>query len=324
MSGTEILVVMTMDCERARGETKATASGPPDYASSARWIEGYARLGAARRLPVTYFIHPETALAHPGVFLDLQRAGACLGLHLHPWKFGRGHYPQHFGGLSAEDQRALLSEGIALFEQALGFRPLYFRPGTFSANDSTYRVLSEMGFRGGSISAPERVYRELCAVWTGSSPDPHRGHRVFRLLDGDLPFADMPLSVDLSRMLEKNGRRYAWDLRPDYAEADYPLIARNIVGQVLARAPAVPVINFVTHNDNDHTDPRDRVSGNLRRVLDAIEEACAAHGATPVGATIETVADRVLARPVAAASLETVGVIHGARSGEAAPAAIGA
>ena len=46
--------------------------------------------------------------------------------------------------------------------------------------------------------------------------DPHRAHRVFRQLEGDLPFADMPFSVDQSTVIEKNGRWLHWDLRPDF------------------------------------------------------------------------------------------------------------
>src|SRR5690606_19128288 len=113
---------------------------------------------------------------------ELEGQGACLGLHLHPWKFGDGTYRAHFGGLTEAQQRAALSEAIALWQRAIGRRPRYFRPGTFSANDASYRVLVDLGFRGGSIAAPGRVYPDLSSIWTGAEKDPHRPHATFRQL----------------------------------------------------------------------------------------------------------------------------------------------
>lgn len=314
MTVSEILLVVTMDCERARTETRDDASGPPDYASSARWIEAYDRLNRDRGLPVSYFVHPEAAVAHPSLFRDLAQDGACLGLHLHPWKFGDGRWKAHFGGMTAAEQREILIAASGIHESALRQKPLYFRPGTFSANDMTYTVLAELGFRGGSISAPERFYRELCAIWIGAPADPHRGHAAFRQLAGTLPFADMPLTVDLSEILEKNGRRFCRDLRPDYQEADYEAIAGNIVGQIAARAPKVPVINIVTHNDNDYSNLDERVPHNFVRALDAVFKACDRRSIRVKGATMATVADLVLEVPTEAVELQTVGIIHGART----------
>ena len=46
-------------------------------------------------------------------------------------------------------------------------------------------------------------------------------------------------------------------MRPDWPEADYERIAANIVSQVRRRGATIPVINSITHNDNDYTDPDD-------------------------------------------------------------------
>src|SRR5690606_16177301 len=161
----------------------------------------------------------------------------------------------HLGGLSEEDQRAVLSEATALWQRAMGRRPDYFRPGTFSANDATFRVLVDLGFKGGSVSAPNRVYRELNSIWTGAVKDPHRPHPIFRQLSGSLPFANIPLTHDYSKLEDLNGRRFHRDMRPDYHDADYHLIANNIVEQLIERRPAVPIIHMDTHNDHDYTDP---------------------------------------------------------------------
>lgn len=292
-----IYVAITMDCERGRTFTHPTASGPEDFEASEAWVRAYARLAGEHGYPVSFFLHPEVAVGQAEAFLDLERDGACLGLHLHPWKFGDGRYPAHLGGLSGEDQRAVISEALALWQQAIGRRPAYFRPGTFSANDATFAVLTELGFRGGSVSAPGRVYRDLNSIWTGAEKDPHRPHAIFRQWTGDLPFANIPLTHDYSRLENLNGRRFHRDLRPDYTDADYPRIADNIVRQLVERAPAIPLINMVTHNDHDYTNPDDRVRRNYDVVLTAIDDACAAHGLETVGITVAEICDLVLDGP---------------------------
>ena len=71
------------------------------------------------------------------------------------------------------------------------------------------------------------------------------------------------------------------------------MIADNIVRQVLARRPLVPVVHMVTHNDNDFSDPNDRVRRNYATVLREVTDAIRRAGADPVGATFASVAELV-------------------------------
>lgn len=304
----DIRIVLTMDCEPTTATSHPTATGPRDWAHGERAIRGYAEIARSHGFPVTFFVHPEAALAQGAVFNELASQGACLGLHMHPWKYsvwrhqGR-RYMAHYGGLDESDQRSLLSEAAALWHEAIGYRPLYFRPGTFSANDSVFKVLAELGFRGGSCSAPGRMLPEFCAIWTGADPDPHRANATFRQVRGDLDFAEMPISADFAALLTgRNGRRMHADLRPD---TDWPgqygvawkTIATNIVAQVLERNPAVPVITMITHNHYEYRDANDPTTLRLRTMLDELSRACAAAGVRPVGATLADVVDAVLATP---------------------------
>lgn len=294
----DIHILVTMDVEVPRQSEKA--SGPEDWESSAAYIRGYTDLAAAHGYPVSFFLHPETADRHVGLFEELRATqGAFIdGLHLHPWKYRNGKYRAHLGGLTAGEQGAAISEAAADWQAAMGRRPLYFRPGTFSANDSTFPVLVELGFRGGSVSAPGRIYLDLCAIWPGAVPDPHRPHRSLRQLEGDLPFANIPLTQDFSKLETLGQRSFHRDLRPDYRDVDHRVLVRNIVGQIARRNPAVPVIHFDTHNDNDYTDPANPVRRNYETVLSAISEACAEVGFRAVGSTVDRVCDLVLAHPV--------------------------
>ena len=304
----EVKVVLTMDCEPTTATSHPAATGPATWAAGEDAVRGYVEIAAEYGLPVTLFVHPEAAVAQPAMFRELETRGACLGLHMHPWKYSfwrhnGQRYLAHYGGLSAADQAELLAESSALWADAIGHRPEYFRPGTFSANDAIFQVLSAQGFRGGSCTAPGRLIPEMQAIWTGGQPDPHRASPIFRQALGDLPFANMPLSADFSKALSgPAGRSMYADFRPDVDwpgqyGVSYATIATNIVAQVRERGPAVPVLNAITHNHYAYRDRADPVYRRLRVMLDEMMSACSAAGVTPVGSTLRDVADDVLALP---------------------------
>lgn len=305
----EIKVVVTMDCEPKKSAAHPEATGPGEWPLGQRAVEGYAAIARRYGLPVTFFVHPETAVEQAAVYRRLRDDGACLGLHMHAWKFALSYhngqrYMAHYGGLTEAQQRGLLGEAGALWQSAFGEWPAYFRPGTFSANDSMFKVLADMGFRGGSCSVPGRVMPELQAIWSGALPDAHRAHACLRQLAGTLDFVNMPLSVDFSRSL-KTAKGWAIhpDLRPDIDwQTQYGLsyadIADSIVGQIIQRSPRVPVINLVSHNHFDYREANDPAALRLVQSLDAVQNACRSAGVHMVGATLQQVVDEMLALPV--------------------------
>lgn len=296
----DINILVTMDCEPPVKPGARNASGPRSWDESDRFIRGYDAIAARHGFPVSYFLHPEVAQSHADLFRALERGGACIdGLHLHPWKFDETNFRAHFGGLDRDGQRAILTRAAKVYERHMERSPRYFRPGTFSANDNTFPLLVEMGFEGGSVSAPERVFPDLNAIWTGAPKDPHKAHAVFRQNIGDLPFVNIPLTSDFSTSGMLNGRTYFRDLRPDYddTEEGFARIVSNIVGQVLERAPTVPVILIVTHNDNPYDDPTNRIARNFDFILGEISRCCRRHGITASGATVAKVVDRMRQAP---------------------------
>jgi hypothetical protein len=304
----DIKVVLTMDCEPTTATSHPAATGPATWSAGEDAVCGYVEIAARYGLPVTLFVHPEAAIAQSAMFRELERNGACLGLHMHPWKYslwrhaGR-KYMAHYGGLSAIEQKDLLAEASAVWAEAIGHQPEYFRPGTFSANDAIFQVLEAQGFRGGSCTAPGRVIPEMQAVWTAGQPDPHRASAIFRQALGTLDFANMPLSADFSRHLAGPGGRSMYaDFRPDVDwpgqyDVSYRTIATNIVAQVRDRAPSVPVLNSITHNHYAYRDAADPVYRRLRVMLDEMMAACETAELRPVGTTLRNVVDEVLARP---------------------------
>lgn len=307
----DIQVLLTMDVEPTTATTHAKATGPSDWAQGERAVMGYFRVGRSYGLPITCFVHPETAIAQSTMFKDLEGQGACLGMHMHPWKYSMWRhesrrYFEDYGGLSEADQYALLSEASELWRDAIGHRPHFFRSGAFSANDALYRVLVRAGFNGGSCSVPGRLWPDVRAVWGGTEPDPHRAHAHFRHIRGSLEFANVPVSVDFSTVLKDDEKRRHWhpDLRPDtdwqgkYG-ISYETIASNILAQIKARAPAHPVIVIITHNHFEFTDDRHPATQRLRQSIDAVHAACLAADVTPVGATLADAVHQVLRVPAA-------------------------
>ena len=325
----DIKVVLTMDCEPTTATSHPQATGPTNWSAGENAVLGYVNVAADYDLPVTLFIHPEAAVAQSALFRELENKGACLGLHMHPWKYSlwRHHgrrYLAHYGGLSATEQQELLGEASAIWADAIGHRPDYFRPGTFSANDAMFPVLAAQGFRGGSCTAPGRLIPEMQAIWTGGQPDPHRASAFFRQAQGALDFADMPLSADVSKALVgPSGRSMFADFRPDIDWLDqynvsYPTIATNIVNQVCQRDPAVPVLNSITHNQYAYLDSSDPVYRRLRVMLDEMMSACHRAGLRVVPATLREVADEVLARPAVQEPFICEGAIFDLASNRAA------
>jgi hypothetical protein len=304
----EITIVLTMDCEPTTTTSHPAATGPISWDAGEDAVRGFAELAEEYNLPVTLFIHPEAAVAQAVMFRELEDRGACLGLHMHPWKYslwrhqGRKYFA-HYGGLSVTEQQELLAESSVVWCQSIGHRPEYFRPGTFSANDAIFQVLEGLGFRGGSCSAPGRLIPDMQAIWTGAQSDPHRASTVFRQAAGGLNFANMPLSADFSRPLTgPAGRSMFADFRPDIDwlrqyDVSYRTIATNIVRQVCERTPAVPVLNSITHNHYAYRDATDPVYGRIRVMLDEMMCACGKAGLRVSGATLKDVADEVLALP---------------------------
>lgn len=294
---TPIYILLTMDCETAKHEvtshgTRMSASGPNDYAESERSIQGYASIAGEYGLPLTLFAHPEVAVGNRDLLLDLQGRGHCLGLHLHPYKFSGKGYLDDLGAYSPREQQEILSAAADAWERTLRQRPLYFRAGYFSGNDSTFGVLLDLGFRGGSLSNPGRVLPEHCSVWAGAEPYPHRANLSFRQAKGASDFIEVPVSVDYRRPVQSGAageQGYEWPYVP--AAYDHRAVVESILERAKQDAPEYGTLVLDTHNDQEYLDPAHFATRNLRLILDTLFAGCERLELQPVGATVETICD---------------------------------
>ena len=282
----DLYVCFTMDCERIR--KFSPPGGPETWKLSERAIRGFAEILLTHGLVGTFFIVPETAHRHRGLFLELERKGFELGMHLHPQSFGDMQHGEYLGAYSYEKQVELLSRAAEVWAEAFGRRPKSFRPGNYSANDSTFRALYEVGFRQGSVSAPERVMPKYRAVWAGAYPYAHHVHPNFRLIPGDLDFYEVPTTEDRERRTWSG--KSAMELRVEMAgmEDHRQTIDKSIADMVENRVP-VKTIVAITHNFIDYEDPDAPKRKILEGMATYVWEASERFGLKLRPATIEQI-----------------------------------
>lgn len=292
----KLFVLFTMDVEPSAADIGI--SGPTSDDAGMRSLQDFQTVISASGYRATYFVHPELVFAHPQFYRDLEAGGNALGLHLHTTKFSAGKQTCELGGLNAAKQRELLKAAVDIFKSGMGSHPKLFRPGCFSANDATYGVLNELGFIGGSVSIPERIWQERFCVWSGAYPYTHFAHEAFRQCNGDLSFVEIPLSVDLSTPLRYNpvGFYHHPDLRPGgvYSETDEVAdnrrdLLHNILQRMAADNPPIKTLVIDVHNDRDFTSSGSQAAKNLRTLLDAIEPECRKLGWEAVASTYNQV-----------------------------------
>lgn len=296
----QVSIMFTMDCEPAHSDVtpyarQMSGSGPSDYEESASSIQAFVNSVQARGYPVTLFLHPKVAVQHTQLCLDLQAQGACLGLHLHPYKFHDGSYRYDLGAYTRREQQEMLEQAVEAWEAALGERPLYFRGGYFSANDHTFSALLALGFRGGSLSCPGRVLPQHFSVWAGAEHYPHRAHLAFRQRKGSSTFVEVPVSVDLERPVKMGAageHGYEWPYIPA-PQYDHAQVTRNILNRFQRDDAPYGTLVMDTHNDQDYADPHHPASRNLKLILDTIDATCTELEQKPTGTTLADLCDLV-------------------------------
>ena len=303
----DVSVILTMDCEPALFECSAlsirlSGSGPATYEAGERSIRGYVEAADREGYPVTLFAHPEVANAQTALLLELQAAGACLGMHLRPYKFDDKRYPRDLGGFTGEQQRELVSEATKAWSDALGQHPRFFRGGVFSANDQTFEVLADIAFEGGSLSCPGRTLPQAMAVWAGAELYPHRANLSFRQIQGTSDFIEVPISVDTSRPMttrdhtshrgDRHEAGFEWPYIPSRSY-DHRAVARGVLKRSVADDAVFPTYVTNTHQDQDYADPLHPASVNLLSVFQTLREAADELQVGLIGTTVADMCSRV-------------------------------
>ena len=191
-------ILFTMDCEPVT--RRAVKTGPKTWVLSARAIEGFCDRLSSAGYPATLFVSAACAEEHTPLMEELVGRDIELGLHVHPPDLDSQQYTRHLGQYRADEQRLIIEQAVERFYDAVGLRPRSFRSGAFSANDATFQVLFQLGFRQGSLSIPGRDLPRDAARWTGAELDAHYVDSEDRLRAGALPFLELPVTSDPNRL----------------------------------------------------------------------------------------------------------------------------
>jgi peptidoglycan/xylan/chitin deacetylase (PgdA/CDA1 family) len=282
------------DCE-------ATQPAVNDRALGERAAAGVAEALEARGMRGTFQLIPTDAEASPALYRQLASRGHEIGLHLHPAADG---YEEFLGVYGPDMQRRIVVDAADRVAQVIGAFPATVLPGYASANDHTYGVLYDAGFRNGMTTFPTRVLPECASVHAGVPLDVHYAHRFNRTLVGDLDFVEIPITVDPDSRLW--GGKSPLDLRVELVDAKnhWHTLNKAIDRQARESTP-LRMVRAFTHNVFDYANPGDFRRQTLERMLDdvvalalgkglvfrsasASEIAAAYRAAVPLGSTVRT------------------------------------
>lgn len=271
------LLMFKIDCE-------ATQHSIQDPDLGERAIRGLQQIMSDAGMLGSFCVIPPDIQAHADVYREFEQQGHEVGLHAHPADQG---YEEFLGVYGPDDQAKILSEGMDLFAEQMGRKPLCFCAGYGSANDHTFPVLESLGLRHGTVSIPTRNLPQCACIWGDSPLDVHYPHRNNRCLTGDVDFVEMPNTIDPdSRMW---GGRHPQDLRVELVDAKnhYYTIEKTVKRQ-LAAGDGIPVkyVKMTTHNIFDYSDPKNFRRETLLGMIDATRRICDSEGVELVPATM--------------------------------------
>ena len=274
-----LLFALQVDCESTQRAIQNPALGE-------RSVRGLAGLLAATGTKGTFFVLPRDLEVHASLYTGLEAAGHEVGLHIHVEEAAGTEF---LGDRGADEQRRILTEAIDRFAQVLGRPPRSFCPGYFSANDHTFGLLEELGFTHGAVSCPTRDLPSCASVWGACSLDPRYPHRHNRVLDGDVDFVDLPVTLDpASRMW---GGSHPLDLRVELVDAKNHryTIAKAVKRQVDSATP-LKQLHALTHNVFEYDKPDDFRRQTYAGMVEAAKASAAQAGLVFRAATLSEMA----------------------------------
>ncbi|HUS79871.1 MAG TPA: hypothetical protein VM283_01305 [Armatimonadota bacterium] len=266
-----------MDCQ---------TPGKPGGARDQTWevaeqaVRGIAELFAERGLihALGMCSEPEVALRQPTMFREIAQAGAWQALHFQV----RGYRPRGASedydwqrpltDYGYEEQRQVISIAKDEWEQALGTPAEDFGACCAQANDYTFPILAELGFRQSYCSAPGRYNPAAGQSWWGAFPHSHHAASRSRLVCGELELYEFTLTRSLQPRPGDAGVWYVEDPRAE-REMDFDAtmaIAEASVRDMMMRDHPILYVHVPTHNT---WDVDDRSSPRRRAVETAIEVA---------------------------------------------------
>ena len=277
-----LYVALTMDCERIAPES--LLKGPKTWEFSEKTIRGFCEMLLEKNMKPTLFLIPETAQNHRRMLLDLASEGIEMATHMHPQAFLDHRYSDHLGNYNAEKQKEILGQATSIITEALAIKRTSFRAGHFSHNDETFGVLSELGYTQGSVSGPGRELPIYGSVWKNAFPWAHFANSENRLIPGDLPFLEIPVTHNPHRFFSHYDvvrsiyNDFPYELRIEergkFKDYHLPLI-NEALDKMASEKVEFRTLCLYTHNYIDYSNARSEDSmilGELLRYLEGLQD----------------------------------------------------
>ncbi|MGC9316925.1 MAG: hypothetical protein ACP5KN_02670 [Armatimonadota bacterium] len=250
-----------MDCQTPQ---KPGGGKDQTWEVAERAVRGLAEVFAERDLirALGFCSEPEVARRQSELFREMADLGAWQALHFQV----RGYRPagaaedydweRPLTDYGYEEQKAVIAIAKDEWEQALGMPAEDFGACCAQANDYTFPILAELGFRQGYCSAPGRYNPEAGQMWWGAFPHSHHTSSKSRLVCGELPLYEFTLTRTLTPQEVSPGVWMVDDLRAERERVfdDAMAIAEASVRDMMLRDHPVLYVHVPTHNTWDVTD----------------------------------------------------------------------
>lgn len=269
-----------IDCE-------ATQHAINDAALGERASRGFADILEANGLWGTFFVIPTDIEASRDLYLDLNKRGHEVGLHVHPADLG---YEEFLGVYGYDKQKEILSIASDRFAQVMGYKPESLCIGYAAANDYTYPVMADLGFKHGMLSIPTRVLPQCTSVWAGAPLDIHYANAYNRVLPGRLDLVNIPLTIDPDSRMWSGA--HPQDLRIELVDAKnhWYTIKKEVDRKIKIDSP-VKYILAITHNTFDYSKECDFRRETLIKLISHMKKIIDTSGYQMAGATMKQVAE---------------------------------
>ncbi|HET9222127.1 MAG TPA: hypothetical protein VFO07_06470, partial [Roseiflexaceae bacterium] len=141
------------------------------------------------------------------------------------------------------------------------------RSGAFSANDATFQVLYQLGFRQGSLSVPGRDLPRDAACWTHTEQDAHYVNPSDRLRAGDLPFLELPVTSDPNTFYLQGHPSDLCIENSTVEDWHRPLIEQHLTRMAAAKV-AFRALCLYTHSGLAYYQDDDRHSATIEQLIE--------------------------------------------------------
>ncbi|MBM4044048.1 MAG: hypothetical protein FJ279_02960 [Planctomycetes bacterium] len=256
-----------MDCQTPK---KPGGAKDQTWEIAEKAARGLAELFADRGLvrALGFCSEPEVAHRQSAMFRELAMAGCWQALHFQV----RGYRPhgavtdydwaKPLGAYEYDEQKKVIGIAKDDWEQALGLKAEDFGACCASANDYTFPILTELGFRQCYCSCPGRHDPANYQMWWGAFPHSRHANSKSRLVCGELDLYEFPVTRSLKPT--PGPQPGTWRVADFRAESQMRFeqimeIAEASIADMLLRGHPILYVHAPTHNTwdvGDRNSPR--------------------------------------------------------------------